>query len=119
MTHSIVDIHGLAKVLLCSENTVNKTWAQYPHFFIGLGRNARGVRFDINDVLEYLKERDYASARQDAQNMERQSQAKRFSSQRETRVQNKDRGKGLGNRNKKIDAKPRTGISGLLVLPGS
>jgi len=51
----IVDISGLADVLVCSKSLVLKTWRSYPHFFIGAGNDARGARFDVNDVVEHLK----------------------------------------------------------------
>ena len=54
---SIVDAEGLAKELKCSISLLRKVWRKYPHFFIGIGRDLRGARFDLNDVLNYLKER--------------------------------------------------------------
>ena len=54
---SIVDAEGLAKELKCSISLLRKVWRKYPHFFIGVGRDLRGARFDLNDVLNYLKER--------------------------------------------------------------
>jgi len=54
---SIVDAEGLAKELKCSISLLRKVWRDYPHFFIGIGRDLRGARFDLDDVLAYLKER--------------------------------------------------------------
>ncbi len=54
---SIVDAEGLAKELKCSISLLRKVWREYPHFFIGVGRDLRGARFDVDDVLAYLKER--------------------------------------------------------------
>ena len=53
----IVDAEGLAKELKCSISLLRKVWREYPHFFIGIGRDLRGARFDLDDVLTYLKER--------------------------------------------------------------
>ena len=53
----IVDAEGLAKELKCSISLLRKVWRKYPHFFIGVGRDLRGARFDLDDVLAYLKER--------------------------------------------------------------
>lgn len=55
----IVDIQGLADVFLCSKDTIQRTWRRYPHFYITDGNDARAARFDVNDVLNFLKERDY------------------------------------------------------------
>ena len=54
---SIVDAEGLAKELKCSISLLRKVWREYPHFFIGIGRDLRGARFDVDDVLAHLKER--------------------------------------------------------------
>jgi len=54
---TIVDAGGLAEVLKCSIGLLRKVWREYPHFFIGIGRDLRGARFDVDDVLAYLKER--------------------------------------------------------------
>ena len=54
---SIVNAEGLARELKCSTSLLRKVWRKYPHFFIGVGRDLRGARFDLNDVLAYLKER--------------------------------------------------------------
>ncbi len=55
----IVDAEGLAKELKCSKSLLRKVWREYPHFFVGVGRDLRGARFDVNDVLAYLKEGNY------------------------------------------------------------
>jgi len=53
----IVDIDGLAEILQSSKWTLRKVWRSYPHFFVGQGQDLRAARFDVNDVLAYLKER--------------------------------------------------------------
>ena len=53
----IVNAEGLAKELKCSISLLRKVWREYPHFFVGVGRDLRGARFDVDDVLNYLKER--------------------------------------------------------------
>lgn len=64
----LVDMKGLSKVLDCSVGTLYKNWRQYPHVYIGEGRNARSARFIVDDVLDFLITRDYpedyASSRQ-------------------------------------------------------
>ncbi len=55
MTYEIVDIDGLAKVLKASRFTLKKNWRSLPHFFIGNGRNLKGARFDVSEVIEHLK----------------------------------------------------------------
>jgi len=55
MEHEIVNSNGLAKALVMSPNTLKKTWRSLPHFFVGEGRNLKGARFIVNDVIEHLK----------------------------------------------------------------
>lgn len=89
MESKIVNLDGLADILICSKESLMKTWRQYPHFFIGLGGDARGARFDANDVIDYLKERDYADMGQKDKELRRpgknirspSSHAVRFSNQ--------------------------------------
>ncbi len=97
-TH-IVDIAGLAKVLLCSESMILKTWKQYPHFYIGHGCTAKGARFDVNDVIGYLKKRDYAVSRQKKENMDRYNSKKRFTQESKKRIHDKDSSKRVGESN--------------------
>jgi hypothetical protein len=97
-TH-IVDIKGLAQVLLCSASMILKTWKQYPHFYIGHGCTAKGARFDVNDVIDYLKKRDYAVSGQKKENMDRHNSKKRFAQESKKGIQDKDSGKGVGKGN--------------------
>lgn len=55
----IVDHQGLADVLAVSPKTVAKFWREYPHFYVGTGQNLKSARFDVADVIDYLKGRDY------------------------------------------------------------
>ena len=55
MDYNIVNYKGLARILRASEHTLKKTWRSIPHFFIGEGRNLKGARFNVPDVIEYLK----------------------------------------------------------------
>ncbi|MBC8442026.1 MAG: hypothetical protein H8D87_20350 [Deltaproteobacteria bacterium] len=62
----IVDMQGLSEVLNCSVHTLYKNWKQFPHVFIGTGRNASSARFIINDVLSFLTNRDYTKEQNNA-----------------------------------------------------
>lgn len=86
----IVDIKGLAQVLLCSESMILKTWRQYPHFFIGNGCTAKGARFDVNDVIDYLKKRDYANVGQTNKKFQRSDTTFGLSSKNKNRIQDKE-----------------------------
>lgn len=92
----IVDIHGLAEVLCCSVSTLNKTWREYPHFFIGSGETAKGARFDVEDVVNYLKGRDYAELGQEKQKLQRQGESCRVSTKNKDRVPHMGRCKRVG-----------------------
>ena len=52
----IVDIYELASILKSSHHTLKKNWRKFPHFFIGDGRNLKGARFDLCEVIQHLKE---------------------------------------------------------------
>ena len=102
-TH-IVDIKGLAKVLLCSESMILKTWKQYPHFYIGHGCTAKGARFDVNDVIGYLKKRDYADIGQKKENLDGQGKAIRSSCYNKTGLHDENCSQRVGTKNKnKLD----------------
>jgi hypothetical protein len=52
--------HELADVLGQTPEAFRKSrWQTMPHFFVGTGRDLRSARFDVADVLSYLKDRDY------------------------------------------------------------
>ena len=51
----IVKIDGLAQYLQATRSNVRRLWRQYPHFFVGTGTDLKAARFDISDVLLYLK----------------------------------------------------------------
>ncbi len=55
MEYHIVNYKDLSRILCASEHTLKKTWRSIPHFFIGKGRNLKGARFNVPDVIEYLK----------------------------------------------------------------
>ncbi len=95
----IVDIHGLAIFLCCSAATVQKTWRTYPHFFIGLGKTAKSARFDINDVIWFLKNRDYPNgiSRSKNKKMGRRLKNNRVSEKEKTRFQDKKGSEKMGN----------------------
>jgi len=112
----IVDKDKLCEVLLISESTLKKTWTEYPHFYIGTGRDLRGARFIVEDVINYLRSRDYAESGQNQKNVDRQSSHKRLSDQNKKRIPNKNGGKRMGTVDK---GSPKTSNqSGLIVLPG-
>jgi hypothetical protein len=60
--YQIVKTHELAMELKTSHHTLKKNWRNFPHFFIGDGRNLKGARFIVSEVVEHLKiEADYVS----------------------------------------------------------
>ncbi|OEU69931.1 MAG: hypothetical protein BA863_01605 [Desulfovibrio sp. S3730MH75] len=46
----------LAEILGRAALTVRNEWRIYPHYFVGIGRTLKSARFDLDEVLEYLKE---------------------------------------------------------------
>ncbi len=59
---TIVDIHGLADLFSVNERTLQRTWEDYPKFFVGTGRDAKPARFVVEDVLACLSDRYYTTA---------------------------------------------------------
>lgn len=58
-TMEIVDYRELAAKLKISPKTIQKIWRGLPCVFVGLGRDLRAARFDVNEVWEHLRhERD-------------------------------------------------------------
>jgi hypothetical protein len=55
MDYQIVDINRLASELCASKHTLKKNWRSLPHFFIGEGRNLKGARFNVPEVIEHLR----------------------------------------------------------------
>jgi hypothetical protein len=55
MNYQIVDIRGLATALCASKHTLKKNWRSLPHFFIGEGKNLKGARFNVPEVIEHLR----------------------------------------------------------------
>jgi hypothetical protein len=97
MNSNIVNIDGLADALICSKDTLLKSWRQFPHFFVGQGDTAKGARFDAEDVIEYLKARDYyANLGQTDKKLCGQGAHYRASSKNSSRFSDKRRGTALG-----------------------
>jgi len=104
----IVDIYGLAEILLTSPNTLRKKWHRLPHFYVGMGHNLKSARFDVGDVIDFLKK--------EAQNGTIQTQATskrvvRSIYDRQTNTQkrgisNKVRSIGMGRKRKIQDKAP-------------
>ena len=93
--HQIVDYEGLAEALATSPKTIAKKWHEYPHFFIGTGRNLKSARFDVDDVVQYLKARDYECLEECARDMDRQVLVSEQAVQKR-RLQKEIRGANLG-----------------------
>jgi hypothetical protein len=119
----IVNIDELAKILKTAPNTLKKGWEELPHFFIGRGRDLRGARFDVYDVITYLKKRDYAYLRPKEKNVDRKGKADRLSAKGKARIPNKNGGQGLGKGQKtgikNADDDPHGLLEGLRLIPGS
>ena len=56
---SIVNYKELAKILKISPESLKKNWKKYPHFYPLSGTDLRGARFDVNDVMKFLKDENY------------------------------------------------------------
>lgn len=84
-----IDKAGLSKILLISGSLIEKIWREYPHFFVGQKKTGKSVRFDLNDVIEYLKERDYADSGQKGKEVDRAGALDGASGAIQTRISNK------------------------------
>jgi len=56
---TIVDYKELARILKISPESLKKNWRKYPHFFPLSGTDLRGARFDVADVMKFLKDKNY------------------------------------------------------------
>jgi hypothetical protein len=55
---NIVDINGLAAALNMPKATLLRYWRGYPHFFVSPNsRHGKCARFDVEEVVAYLKNR--------------------------------------------------------------
>ena len=54
-TPLIVDFDALCDVLRVQPNSFRRIWSTLPHFQVGVGKDRRGARFDVAEVLTYLK----------------------------------------------------------------
>ncbi len=68
MNNTCITYKELAVALKLSESTVKHNWRYYPHFYITAksekSQNLKGVRFILEDVLEFLKENSYSQFNQ-------------------------------------------------------
>ena len=51
----IVDGQGLMEVFHISKSILKRLWRSWPHMYVGTGRDLRAARFDVADVVNYLK----------------------------------------------------------------
>ncbi len=63
---ALINITELAEVLGMEKSSLYKLWKEYPHVYVGRGRNARSARFLREDVLAFLRGRDYTKDQRDA-----------------------------------------------------
>ena len=115
----IVDKKGLAQILMVSEDTIYRTWHQYPHFFVGMEQSAKMARFDVNDVIQYLKDRDYADIQQSQKLLGCQGKDKRISREKQTRICDTRRSLAVGAGDKAERPWPTSSKSGILSFPNS
>lgn len=54
----VVRYQKLADRLDCSPHVIRKSWKQLPHFFVSNGRDLRSARFDVEEVINFLKHND-------------------------------------------------------------
>jgi len=110
----IVDISGLADVFGCHDDTIQRQWRTLPHFFITDKKSGRSARFDIDDVLTYLKARGKGynsdgSVRSEGRDMDGGFEDKGISQKTETRVRNGRRSATMGTRPTFEASVPRKG----------
>ena len=60
----IVRYQDLAQHLDVSRHVIRKNWKQLPHFFVSRGRDLRSARFDVDEVVEFLKSNNILSDEQ-------------------------------------------------------
>jgi len=97
MNFQIVDIYGLSEILNASPHTIKKRWRDFPHFFVGMGKDLRSARFDVPEVLMHLKEvsQNVTIQRPRKKNMDRKIQISEKTVHKE-RIPNKIRSVSMG-----------------------
>ena len=110
--YEIVDIHGLAKILLTSTSTLRKGWRRLPHFYVGAGSNLKSARFDVIKVIKFLEEEAEAKrsdgtiqTQRQEKGMVHQVHAGRKNTQK-GRISDKVRGSGVGRKRTLPDKTP-------------
>lgn len=109
--YGIADIEGLAEILVCSKSTIQKRWREYPHFFVGLGKTAKSARFNVDQVLRYLKEKEssHGISRSENEKMGRGFKSYRMSAKKAKRVQNQKGSQKMGNGTERKTSQSGTG----------
>ena len=105
--NQIVNIYELATILKASHHTLKKKWRDFPHFFIGDGKNLKGARFIISEVIEHLKkEASHVSVeRSKKKSMDCQIQTQQKTVQKRG-IQDKVESTGMGSPETRRDRKP-------------
>ncbi len=101
---AIVNIHGLAEILLTTPSTLRKGWHRLPHFFIGEGRNLKSARFDVKKVVRYLEQET-----EEIKNRLIQNRKKKISNK--TRCRRVGRGREAQDKIPKADGTAEAGIA--------
>jgi hypothetical protein len=93
--------------LKASHHTLRKNWRKLPHFFIGEGKNLKGARFIVSEVIEFkIKEARHDSlAGQKKKDMDRKIQVSRKAIQKR-RIQDKAESSGVGSSEARRTRKP-------------
>ena len=102
---NIVDIHGLSDVLCTTPATLRKRWREFPHIYVGTGKNLKSARFVVERVLEYLENVGM-------ENQERAVDSKvcpRRAPVQKRRLPDSRKGSGMGSRRETAVEGPATG----------
>lgn len=105
MKTSCLNYKQLSSLLNLENSTAQKYWRMYPHYFVTEGRNLKSARFDIVDVIEFLKENNYGIPEIHRQRREVPRPIQTQGEIVQSRCKNKKRGRGMENGNLKTTQK--------------
>ncbi|WP_160713384.1 hypothetical protein [Halodesulfovibrio sp. MK-HDV] len=97
----IANLDEMAELVKMSKGSLAGVWKQWPHFYVGTGRNAKGARFIPADVIAYLYENGGFDVRnslpnQEGATLQGRSVSGRSRGQNKTRVSNQKSGSSVG-----------------------
>lgn len=95
----------LAQYLGFMKSTIRKEWRYYPHYFASRGENLKSARFDLEEVIKFLKEKRNGIPKVHRKRREVPSPIQIQGANIQPRRKDKKRGRGMESGNHKTTQK--------------